>query len=222
MLLYSQQLTVRGRSPRMHFRVYKTQKIGSQDSFALDKEQRHAVQCHFVGCLNHKILPVLWNVCFLKKSHNAPQNQGTFMVTVFPYQKIHPIFWNTSTQYISLHNRSFDGGILQLRNSVSMCNEPGFLTVHNTLTHNLGSWLKHSQINVTQWNVKTHSVWTALIITFQGELCKGCVGKVPYTSWVYDHGLMSYNLATVTLRYWVLNTLKTVTHQINIRDLAAM
>ncbi len=36
MLLYShKQLTVRGRSPRMHFRVYEMRKIGSQGPFAL-------------------------------------------------------------------------------------------------------------------------------------------------------------------------------------------
>lgn len=141
---------------------------------------------------------------------------------VFPYQNIHPIFWTAWTQYISLHDRSFGGGILQLRNSISMCNAPGFLPVHDTLIHNLGRWLRHTRINVTQWNVKTHSLWTALIIIFQCELCKGYVGKAPYTSWVYDHGLMSYKMATVTLRYWVLNTLKTVTHQTNINELAAM
>ncbi len=35
--------------------------------------------------------------------------------SVFPYQKIYPIFWTASTQYISLHDRRFGGGILQLR-----------------------------------------------------------------------------------------------------------
>ncbi len=110
MLLYSQQLTVRGRLPRMHFRVYEMQKAGSQDPLALHTTWQ--------GAEDTQSNAILLAVSITKSF----QCTRMFAVKpVFPYWNIHPIFWTASTQYISLHDRSFGGGILQLRNSLSQC-----------------------------------------------------------------------------------------------------
>lgn len=105
MLLYShKQLTVRGRSPRMHFRVYEMRKARFSRSVCTLYNLTRSRDTHCNA--------ILLAFSIIKSF----QCTGMFAVkSVFPYQKIHPIFWTASTQYISLHDRSFGGGILQLR-----------------------------------------------------------------------------------------------------------
>lgn len=110
MLLYSQQLTVRGRSPRMHFRVYEMQKAGSQDPLALHTTWQGAETCRAMPFCwlspsqnpSSALVCLLWNLCSLTGKYipfSEPPQLSTYHYTI---EVLVVEFYNSETQYLNV------------------------------------------------------------------------------------------------------------------------